>query len=143
MSEASFVLSVNYEKVFTRIKDSINMKNWFKKKEIFYSLKNNEINKNSSPRPPPFQKRQIKKSQLLSKQNILKILARDIPIILAHGYFEMSTKYKFIRIKSGKIITYENFWKSVKYKKSLIEIHFYHILALSHTQPLVYGKGLT
>lgn len=74
MSEASFVLSVNYEKVFTRIK-----------------------------------KRQIKKSQLLSKQNSFKILTRDIPIILAHGYFEMSTKYKFIRIKSGKIITYENF----------------------------------
>lgn len=59
--------------------------------------------------PPLSKKRQIKKSQLLSKQNILKILARDIPIILAHGYFEMSTKYKFIRIKSGKIITYENF----------------------------------
>lgn len=59
--------------------------------------------------PPPFPKKDPKKSQLLSKQNILKILARDIPIILAHGYFEMSTKYKFIRIKSGKIITYENF----------------------------------
>lgn len=53
MSEASFVLSVNYEKVFRRIKDNINMNNWFKKeKEIFISLKNNEIDINSSPPSP-------------------------------------------------------------------------------------------
>lgn len=52
---------------------------------------------------PLSKKRQIKKSQLLSKQNILKILARDIPIILAHGYFEMSTKYKFIRKSLAKL----------------------------------------